>query len=689
MPIGSLGEICLAGSGIAHGYIDAPGATAERFQPDPLGPPGTRLYATGDIGRWNPDGTVSFVGRRDHQVKVRGHRVEVGEVERVLSTAPTLAHGVVVPSSAKGETALVAHVEPASADLDAVRTHLRCSLPEWAVPKRIIVYDRLPRTSHGKIDAAALCVATRETTSFAPSGSEDVASLMAQLWRLVLGVDVTTADDWFRLGADSMDVIEFVRRARTAGLEVSVRDVFQRRTSAELADVVQLAPDAAWHEAGSWFGLLPAQRRFLSMDVADRNHWNQSMVLDLPPDIDPTLIESALRKVVAHNGSLRLQFDPERKLQRYLSDALLDVRHVPPAKFREAFAACHRSLDIARGRVVGAVLSDGARPRLGIAAHHLCIDNVSWDVVQGDLEVAYDQLVHGLTPQLVPRVPLSDVVTRIEEYEESDECVVQLPYWREIARRAGHELPCDAPGSNIDSETGVAVASLSEETTSRLLLPNIQGSTLDVLAAALIMAVRQWSGRDSVGIEVESHGRQHVAVPDTVGWFTLRYPVLIDRQSSSLADVAAAFRRARDRASGDGVAYALLRWGRLPRIGAPSPPVSLNYLGARDPVQSSSRFRRVAYDASDCERRRGGSRAHVFEVECSVRSAKLHVAWEYPAGRYSPAGVNALVQDFVQRVDEAVAPNVADDSLRLGGLTDAQLARIAARQAAPRDTEKG
>ncbi|WP_166664381.1 non-ribosomal peptide synthetase [Actinophytocola oryzae] len=240
-PVGVVGEAHLAGAGVGRGYHGRPGLTASRFVPDPFGPPGERMYRTGDLVRWLPGGTLEFLGRLDHEVKIRGFRVDLGEVEAAVLTHPGLAHAVVVArADARGSRRLVAYVvanrapAPTTAEL---RAHLHDRLPDYMVPAAFVVLDTIPLNPNGKVDRAALPEvggAGQEPSFVAPRTS--VEHILAGVWREVLGVpEVGVHDNFFDLGGDSVLSIRVMAAARRAGLALTPRQMFADPTIADLA----------------------------------------------------------------------------------------------------------------------------------------------------------------------------------------------------------------------------------------------------------------------------------------------------------------------------------------------------------------------------------------------------------------------------------------------------------------------
>ncbi|MFI7029854.1 amino acid adenylation domain-containing protein [Microbispora rosea] len=246
VPAGVPGEIYLGGERLARGYLNRPGLTADRFLPDPYGPPGSRMYRTGDLGRWTASGDLEFLGRRDLQVKIRGYRVELGEVESVLADHPDVAQAVVEP---RGEQ-LVAYLVPAAGeagDTAAVRAWLADRLPAYMIPSRYAWLDELPLKSHGKVDRSRLPepeadVAAAEYLPPAPGAEEDVA----RVWAEVLDVErVGALDDFFALGGHSLLAMRVIARLRKAhpDRQITVLDVFKHRTVRELARLLTAEGD--------------------------------------------------------------------------------------------------------------------------------------------------------------------------------------------------------------------------------------------------------------------------------------------------------------------------------------------------------------------------------------------------------------------------------------------------------------
>ncbi|WP_328677069.1 non-ribosomal peptide synthetase [Streptomyces sp. NBC_00343] len=249
VPVGVPGELCVAGAGLARGYLGRPALTAERFVADPFGAPGTRMYRTGDVARWRADGSLEYLGRVDHQVKVRGFRIELGEIESVLAADDTVGQVVVhVREDGHAVKRIVAYLVAATdavPDLARLRERAAAALPDYMVPAAFVVLDALPVTPGGKLDRAALPEPEFSSRAESRAPRSAVEKSLCDLFAEVLPVESVGIDDsFFDLGGDSIISVQLVTRARKIGLGLSPRHVFTHKTVAELAAIVTDLPDA-------------------------------------------------------------------------------------------------------------------------------------------------------------------------------------------------------------------------------------------------------------------------------------------------------------------------------------------------------------------------------------------------------------------------------------------------------------
>ncbi|MGK3988241.1 amino acid adenylation domain-containing protein [Sorangium sp. So ce136] len=705
VPAGVVGELYLGGQGLARGYWARPDLTAERFVPDPFADqPGERLYRTGDRARWRTDGQLEFAGRVDHQVKLRGFRIEPGEIEARLGEQPGVREAVVVVRQDRAEERrLVAYVAAsAGVSPEELRRALKEQVPDYMVPAAFVVLEELPHTPYGKIDRRALPAPAAPSGEAATPRTEAEAAL-AGIWSELLGRPaVGVQENFFELGGDSILALQVVSRARAAGLSLTPRQIFQHQTIADLAAVA--APAAAPVAAAplaSDAPLTPIQRWFFELGGPSPHHWNQTVLLELRQRISVEALTAAVRATADHHGALRLRFTREADgwRQRYAGSAAaavarVDLSDLPAEAQAEALARAageHQArLHLAEGPLLRAVLFDlgPARPgRLLLIAHHLVVDAVSWRILLEDLQTAYRQHDRGEAIRLPDEtVPFGEWARRLCAHARSEEVARQAESWL-AASRPTAALPADDPaGASLEADTVQRIHFLGAEDTRALLqaTPAYRARVDELLLAAFAGALAQWTGDRAVRIDLEGHGRDaldDVDLSRTVGWFTSIYPVRLEVPADAAPGGALKALKEQLRAvARGGATYGVLRYlsederaARLREHAAPQ--VSFNYLGQWDDLFASSPL--FAHAEGDVGRDHDPRtpRGYELELDAAIVGGRLRVTWSYSGARYRPETIARLCEDFTARLRALVAHCLAPDS---GGYTpsDFPLARL-------------
>ncbi|MFK0132134.1 amino acid adenylation domain-containing protein [Streptomyces rubiginosohelvolus] len=623
VPPGTAGELYVAGPGIAQGYLGRPRLTAERFTAEPGGPPGSRMYRTGDLVSRTADGSLLYHGRADDQVKVRGFRVEPGEIVAALQARPEIRAAAVVlrQDDPAGPRRLVAYLvptgDPAPLDSAALRTALARVLPDHMVPSAFVTVPGLPVTANGKLDRDALPApdfgaATGDT---APEGpvEETLAALFAEVLALP---SVGAEDSFFTLGGDSILSMQLVARARAAGLRLTPREVFEQTSVRALAGLVsgrspdpQARPSApALPEAGP--APLTPIMRWIAERPGPTGRFSQSMLLTLPPAIDPAGTAQVLGAVLRHHAVLRARIDldagtfvipePSTGADPALDEGPSGTASSPEALAREVDHLAAQ-LDPSAGLMVRARSYPGhaGQPgRLLLVIHHLAVDGVSWRILLDDLAQAWSDIEQGRILQLPP------VTTSFRSWAHTLRGLTstrsaELPLWDDILA-APDRLPAPDAASPGPYELGTVaearhlVRTLDATFTRTLLTGAAERHGVrvqDLLLTALARAVREWSGRDGVDFaaHVEGHGREQqiedgADLSRTVGWFTSLYPVrLAATATEPPADTLTRTRDHLERIPDSGIGYGLLRYAAddTPREPEPAdaPLIAFNYLG--------------------------------------------------------------------------------------------------------------
>ncbi|MDB4948388.1 MAG: lgrB [Gemmatimonadetes bacterium] len=716
--VGIPGELCAGGDGVAHGYLGAAALTAERFVPDPFAAiPGARMYRTGDRARWNERGEVEFLGRMDEQVKVRGFRIEPGEVESALATYPAVRSAAVVARDDGRGRRLVAYVVPAggaTVDSTDLRVHLRASLPDYLVPSAFITIDALPLTPNGKLDRAALpapdsAEPTDAQSSESAAPSTPVEEALARIWAQVLGRErVGVHDNFFELGGDSILSIQVIVRATEAGIRLTPRQIFQHQTVAELAAVAGTAPAVA-AEQGTVTGdapLTPIQQWFFDGDAPDLQHWNMPVLLRATERIDADVLARAVAAIAEHHDALRMRFERGATgWRQWNTDAaeappvdVADLSAVPDAELEAAIdcrsAEAQRGLDLARGPLLRVVLFDcgPARPqRVLIVAHHLVMDAVSLPVVAADLETAYQQTAAGDAVRLPAKTTaFRDWARRLADHAGSPELRKEADWWRAAIPREVPALPADdaaATDTEVDAEI-VSVELTAEET--GVLLRDAQaayGAQMpELLLAGLARAVERWSGASKVLVDVEAHGREElfgdVDLSRTVGWFTAIHPVHLSLEGRAApADAVRAVSETLRAVPNRGIGFGVLRWLSLePRVRAalrslPRAQLSFNYLGQMDAAApAAGSLFAPADEGVGTYRAPAAPRRHRIAVDGGVWNGRLHLSLVYGRRVYRRETMERLADAYTNALRELIAGCAAPDAAVIADIVATEFA---------------
>jgi amino acid adenylation domain-containing protein len=562
VPTGVVGELYVGGAGVARGYLDRPALTAERFVPDALsGQPGARLYRTGDLGRWLPEGALAFAGRTDAQVKVRGYRVEPGEIEARLAEHPAVREAVVVArEDAPGDKRLVAYYradEPVA--VEALKAHLAERLAEHMVPAAYVWMEALPLTPSGKVDRRALPApgsgAFPARGYEAPSGRAQ--ETVAGIWAELLGAErVGRRDHFFELGGHSLLAARVVSRVRQAlGVEASPRDMFERPVLADFARGLETAARAeataiAPVDRSSAIPLSFAQQRLWFLEQLGNlgGTYHIPLGLRLRGELDRGALVRSLDRIVARHEALRTTFpvvdgEPvqhiapvgesglrlvEHDLQA-LADAEDELRRLVSDEAGAPFDLAQGPLF--RGRLVRMAEDDHV---LLLTMHHIVSDGWSTGVLYRELGALYAAFARGDADPLPPLpVQYADYAAWHRRWVEGTVLEAQAEYWTEALAGAPEllELPTDHPRPAKQDFAGASLkVELDEALTAGLkTLSQRHGATLFMtLLAGWAAVLARLAGQADVIIGIPSANRGRAEVEELIGFFVNLLPVRVD-----------------------------------------------------------------------------------------------------------------------------------------------------------------
>lgn len=624
VPIGVAGELYIAGEGIANGYWAREKQSKRAFLPRekfrnlPQLPTSELVYRSGDLVRWNDDGTLAYLGRRDHQIKIRGHRIELGEIENQLNNMDVVREAfVAVNEEQEDRKQLYAYVslkevdEQASEQADhsdvkqQMRQQLSSQLPDYMVPSVFIVVPKMPLSANGKVDRQRLLrdfKPVRENKNYQAPRNE-VETALCRLWQQVLKIEQVGVDDnFFELGGDSIISIQLVAQGKKQGLFFSIRQLFTAKTVATLAPLVSEQQTEAQRNAAMQAEvtgeclLTPIQRTFFDWNLPEAWHFNQSVLLQTPEGFRREFLPLLAESILTRHDGLRLRFVPTgegRTAQEWRAEHLSvskemversyashDLSQLSGLMRKQALTQyCNEhqaSLDIETGAIFTVVWFDYGKERdeqgqintgrLLVIVHHLMVDGVSWRVLLSDLDTAYTQLLHNENIVLAPKtLSYQQWSTQMHDYAQSKDILREREYWLQQLKKPFARFP-EPEMALVEAEPLKTMTfTLSASDTHFLLGEANQAYRTqinEVLLAALFLAYQRWSCRSVLRIDLEGHGREaleNLDISDTVGWFTAIYPLVLEVDSEHVADVLKAVKEQCRRVPRKGVGFSILK----------------------------------------------------------------------------------------------------------------------------------
>jgi len=560
VPIGVAGELHIGGVSLARGYLNRPDLTAEKFIPNPFANgPGARLYKTGDLARYLPDGNIQYLGRKDYQVKIRGVRIELGEIEAALAQHPSVGQAIVtIHEYDSGEERLVSYVvaqptyDPTAADL---RGFLRDKLPEHMVPAAFVVLDSFPLTPNGKIDRWGLPTPEQghfERRKGFVAFRNHTEELLIDVWAQVLGVErIGIHDNFFDLGGHSLLATQVMSRIREAfGVEIPLRRLFEAPTVAGLAESIDLARRSGHALKAPHLGpvsrdrRLPlsfAQQRLWFIDQLDPNTsvYNFPVAVRLKGSLNLEALERSLNEIVRRHEALRTTFSivdgqPTQVIAPNLTVALPVVNLRGPSEVdREnelqklVIEEARRPFDLARGPLFRAsIVQLDEDDQVGLLTmHHIVSDGWSIGVLMREMAVLYQAFCAGDSsplPELT--IQYADFANWQREWLQGAVVQTELDYWRQQLSGSPPllELPTDHPRPPVQTFRGAHQS---------LLLPKAIGSALSAISreegvtlfmtllAAFKVLLRCYTSRDDLVIGTPIANRNRVEIEGLIGFF--------------------------------------------------------------------------------------------------------------------------------------------------------------------------
>jgi amino acid adenylation domain-containing protein/non-ribosomal peptide synthase protein (TIGR01720 family) len=687
LPVGVAGELCIAGAGVARGYLNQTELTKGKFIENPYCK-GEKLYLSGDIARWLADGNIEYLGRNDYQVKIRGFRIELGEVENYLLTSGFIKEAAVVAlvkdeNSAPANKFLCAYIVPGYAEgetdisVEMLREYLGGKMPEYMIPSYFIRMERLPLTPSGKIDRKALPEPDADQVMLGNSAygapRNKIEEKMVEVWKDVLGTtSIGINDNFFTLGGDSIRAIQVVSKLSEGGYKLITKDIFDYPVIAKLSAHVKLAGRAVDQLSVSGVApLTPIQHDFFAASNNQVNHYNQSVLLkfkDMPAE---KTIRDIFEKIQEHHDALRLTFqnDGDSVIQYNketpfpVSLDVYDLRGQDSDAEMELRADQLQSgIDLANGPLMklGLFYTDNGAFLL-IAVHHLVIDGISWRILLEDSDALYNQHLTGEKLELPAKTcSYKCWAEKLHNYAQSEAVRNEVEYWKSILQTETGKLTKDFNNEkNQVKDVNRIAINIDEGQTERLLqvaTGAIGVEINEILITALGLSINKQYGIKKLLVALEGHGREffqeEIDISRTVGWFTCIYPVVLDLTNGpdipkQIRAVKECLRRVKNRGIGYGVIKYLLPGDPEDKaVFKDNPQIVFNYLGQFD--ADLNRLSAFEIFRAGLGNEFGAERARGYELEVSgiVLNKSLEMSISYSKFQYKSETIRAILDNF-------------------------------------------
>ncbi len=657
------GEMYIAGDGVARGYNQRPDLTKERFLVDPF-QRGGKMYKTGDLARWLPDGNIEFMGRIDSQIKLRGYRIEIGEIESVLGNVPQIDNAVVIlREDHPNEKYLCAYYTGRQELIvEDIKRYLQTYLPSYMNPSFFIKIDEIPLTSNGKLNTKALPKPDLDFTICYEEPRNEIEERMVAVWQDVLGLEkVGISNNFFEIGGDSIKAIQLASRMLKA-----LQDVL------DTGNNIQAEQGLVEGEVA----LTPIQRWFFENNRIDKHHFNQSIAVFSKNKILMESLKKVLDEIIAHHDALRMKYPIKegyvQQINRGLTEALyelvnfnLDSGDKVQEEIEKQTEKLQSGIDLESGPLFKVALFNSPKGSyIVFVAHHLVVDGVSWRILLEDLSLAFAQLNAGQQIQLPEKTSSYKdwAVDLIAKYSAKDNPLMSDKYyWTELAKTQISVLLKDKEAKDkLLKDNAQVLIELSKEDTEFLTskVNSLFNTEInDLLLSALSSSISNFNDSRQVLIQLEGHGREdileNIDVSRTVGWFTNMYPVLLTvGEKGNVPDCILKTKESLRKVPHKGIAFGLLKYLQGEDFGL-RPEILFNYLGRIDGQDGGEGFS-VADISTGNNVSQNAEFLYALEINGLLAEGNLSFSFTYNSNEYNQETIRKIADDFKHSLLETI-----------------------------------
>ena len=668
VPIGVQGEMYLTGTSLARGYHDREELSREKFIKSPF-PEDGRMYKTGDLGRWLPDGSIDYIGRIDSQVKINGYRIELGEIESVLLRHPSIREAAVLFHK-KEKILLAFYILRNPLCVEDLKAFLSRSLPPYMLPSDFIPLDKIPLTSNGKIDTSVLLHIFSQqqgnrSVPVRPGNVEEEQIVM--IWEEVLGRDnIGIHDSFFDLGGNSLKAIQLINRLRKQGFHFTLKNLYTARTVFHLLQ--QKSIEENWNLPTTDFTeapLTPVQHWFFTRPEEQWSPCNHIYTLRSKKRVDGLALQTSLSHLYKHHDVLQLCFkrDNNGHIRQVIDNEssgitlqVVESQEESSSTFRQWIEKDYCHFDITCAPLMKAILFKFPNEDvLCIIAHHLVTDAVSWGFFLEDIVAAYYQVMQNLPVSLPPKTDsYLQWAHALDVYARQESILHEIPYWRHIEEASSGKLPdgsiCDNNTYGKTKRVEIILSPLETHHLKDCIRAYPSLDIVDVLLYALSHALKTCMDGNLVRITITGHGRREIKeginVSRSAGWFTAYYPFLLPL-GGDIRDI----RKKRLQVPGGGLGYGILKylspyWENGNNNFSQKPEINFNYLGEMDTVSQNDVFV-IDENLTFVSISHSFQRENLLEIEGMIVNEELRFGFNYNPSIHEDKTINHISETFL------------------------------------------
>lgn len=672
VPFGAVGEIYVGGIGLALKYNKRPDLTDKAYIKNPFGnSEEEKFYKTGDLARYTTDGTIEFLGRSDQQIKIRGYRVELGEIEKAIEEEQDVNDAVVLAETfgVNGSKRLVAYFTANERlNINGLKSGLKARLPDYMVPSSLLLVEEILKLPNGKVDKIALKDLPKkdneadETNTVFPT-NEKQAQLL-DLWKEVLQIDsIGIHDNFFELGGDSILSIQIIAKARKIGLNFSPNDLFEQQTIAQLEVLISDVKDNSQEGSESFTGrvpLSPIQHWFFETHKKMPHFWNQAFLVNGLGNIKKEKVKQATEYIIGQHDVLRSIFEiiieegwTAKVLEAEGFNAFFDfdfsevMNVTTDEKIKTKLENIQSDVKLESGPLFRCLYFDtgaGNMPKIILLAHHLVVDVVSWKLILDDFVSFLSQ--EGISN---PRRTTS-VLTwgkHLEELASSDELDEELSFWnKEIAHLTVPPTDLEKPLPVAEKNIETLSYTLDLENTKALTFEandSYNTKTDELLMTAVTMTLSTCLGINSISYAIERHGREtlrtNMDLSNTIGWFTSFFPITMITSSNDdyAKEIISVKEKMRNIPNG-GLGYGILRYLTDKLGNADYPQVVFNFLGNKNDGEFEFLIEGMRHPLSE--------RDYLIEINTYIENGALFMKWSFSTEHYLEKTIVKMIANF-------------------------------------------